>query len=168
MILKEILNRRTVRDYKTDEVPEDYVMDIIKAAWFAPSGRGTHALEFMIIKNQETKEKIFEIVQQEFVKQAPVLLILLFDVSKVEPGVPELSVYDLSVATENAFLQAVALGLGTAWKHLGAKEENVKELLGIPKNYRAINIIPIGFPNTVLEAHNDSEFSESKIHNEKW
>lgn len=168
MILKEILNRRTVRDYKSDEVPEEYIMEIIKAAWFAPSGRGTHALEFMVIKNQETKEKIFEIVGQDFIRQAPVLLILLFDTSKVENGLPELSAYDLSVATENAFLQATALGLGTVWKHLGNKEENIKELLDIPDNYKAINIIPIGFSKNNPEAHHETEFSENKIHNERW
>ena len=164
MVLKEILNRRTVREYKPDEVPDKFILEIIKAAQFAPSGHSAHAIEFLIIKEQKTKNEIFKIAGQDFLKQAPVLLILLFDTSKTD-----LAVQDLSVATENVFLQATALGLGTVWKNLDAEwEEKIKRLLNIPKNIKAINIIPIGFPKNIPTPHNDSEFSEAKIRREKW
>jgi len=80
-----------------------------------------------------------------------------------------LAIQDLSVATENVFLQAAALGLGTVWKNLEPDwEEGVKKLFNIGQNYKAINIIPIGFYKTILAPHDDSEFSESKIHMGKW
>ncbi|MFA7663155.1 MAG: nitroreductase family protein [Patescibacteria group bacterium] len=164
MILKEILNRRSVREYKSDEVPEEFLNEIIKAAEFAPSGRGTHANEFLIVKEQKTKDEICKICGQEFLRLAPVMLILLCDSNKTD-----LVVQDLSVATENAFLQATVLGLGTVWKNLNSEwEEKIKKLLNIPQNYKAINIIPIGFPKSAPEPHSDANFSQSKIHIEKW
>jgi len=164
MVLKEILNRRSVREYKPDEVPDEFIMEIIKAAQFAPTGRSAHAIEFLVIKEQKTKDEIFKIAGQEFLKQAPVLLIMLCDTDKTD-----LAIQDLSVATENVFLQATALGLGTVWKNLNPDwEEGIKKLLNIQRNYKAINIIPIGFPKIISAPHNDDEFSENKIHMEKW
>ena len=164
MILKEILNRRSVREYKSDEVPDEFLTEIIKAAQFAPTGRAAYAIEFLVIKEQKTKDEIFKIAGQEFLKQAPVLLIMFFDTNKTP-----LAIQDLSVAAENVFLQATALGLGTVWKNLNSEwEEGVKKLLSIPQNYKTINIIPIGFPKNILPARNDSEFIEGKIHKEKW
>jgi len=164
MVIKEILNRRSVREYKTDEVTDEMILDIIKAGQFAPSGRGTHSIEFLIIKEQKTKDEICKIAKQDFLKKAPVLLLLLCDINKTN-----LAVQDLSVASENIFLQATALGLGTVWKNLEPDwEENIKKLLNIPQNYKAINIIPIGFAMNAPVAHNDSELDENKIHKEKW
>jgi len=66
MILKEILNRRSVREYKPDGVPDELIMEIIKAAQFAPTGRSAHAIEFLVIKEQKIKNEIFKIAGQEF------------------------------------------------------------------------------------------------------
>jgi len=168
MITKEIINRRSVREYKTDPVPEEYITEIIKAGQFASSGNHNKAIEFVVVKNKKTKEKIFDIVSQnfvqEFVKQAPLLIIPVTDTSKTH-----LAIQDLSVATENMFLQATALGLGTVWKNLqpdGAQK--ILKLLKVPKNFIAINLIPVGYPAEKLEPHTDKDFSSLKIHFESW
>jgi len=164
MIIKEILNRRSVREYKSEAVPVKDILEIIKAGQFAPTGRDNRAIEFIIIQNQETKNSIFEIVGQDFVKEAPVLIIPVSDTTE-----SILSVQDLSVASQNMFLQAAALGLGTIWKNLTSEtSEKVKKLLGIPQQYMAINIIPIGYPKTKPQPHGDQDFSDQKIHQERW
>ena len=108
MIIKEILNRRSVREYKSDAVPQKYIVEIIKAGQFAPTARNNRAIEFVVIEKQETKNKIFEIVGQEYVKEASVLIIPVSDTTKTS-----CPIQDLSVASENMFSQATALGLGT-------------------------------------------------------
>ncbi len=141
MIIKEILNRRSVREYKDKEVSDGHIAEIIKAGQFAPTARHNQAVEFMVIKNQKTKDAVFEIVGQEFVKMAPVLIVPASDTTKST----NLAIQDLSLASENMFLQATALGLGTVWKNIRPEwEEKVKKLLGIPEKYKIINIIPIG------------------------
>jgi nitroreductase len=164
MVIKEILNRRAVRDYKPDEVPEECITEIIKAGQFAPTGKNTKEVEFIVVKNQETKNKIFEIVDQEFIKEAPVLIIPAADSSKTN-----LWIQDLSAASENMLLQAAALGLGTVWKNLQPEwEEKVKKLLRVPDKYRAINIIPVGYPKNKVKPHGDTDFTDKKIHKEYW
>jgi len=166
MIIKEILNRRSVREYKPDAVPQKYIIEIIKAGQFAPTAGNNRAIEFMVIKNQETKDKIFEIVGQEFVKTASVLIIPASDTTKTN-----CPIQDLSVASENMFLQATALGLGTVWKALKPEwkeAEKIKKLLGIPKKYAIINIIPVGYPKNKSKSHTDKDFDEKKIHKQRW
>jgi len=163
-ITKEILSRRSVRDFKSDEILEENLLEIIKAGQFAPTAHNTKVVEFIVIKNQETKDKIFEIVGQEYVKNAPVLIVPVIDETKsICP------VEDLSVASENIFLQATALGLGSVWKNLGREWQiPIKNLLNIPDTHLLINIIPIGYPKVKPAPHTDAEFSQSKIHPENW
>ena len=46
MILKEILFRRAVREYKPDPVSEESIAEIIKAGQFAPSAHGSRAVHY--------------------------------------------------------------------------------------------------------------------------
>jgi nitroreductase len=162
MIIKEILNRRSVREYKTDPVPEEKIVEIIKAGQFAPSARNIRALDFIIVKDQKTKEDIFKIVGQEFVKEAPVLIVPICDTSKTD-----FSIQDLSAASENMFLQATCLGLGTVWKNIRPEwEEGVKKIIGIPKQYKAMNIIPLGYAKSKPEPYTDNNFDNKKLHYE--
>jgi nitroreductase len=164
MVLKEIRNRRSVREFKADQIRDDVLLDVIKAGFFAPSARNNKAAEFLVIRDQDLKDKITLIVGQEFIKTAQVLIIPAIDSEK-----SVLPVQDLSVISENIFLQAVHLGLGSVWKNLNPDwEEKVKEITGIPENYRIINIIPIGYPKEETVSHTDDEFSGQKIHQEKW
>lgn len=166
MIIKEILNRRSVREYQEKDVLEEDITEIIKAGQFAPTASNNRAIEFIIIRDQQTKDKIFEIAGQEFLKEAPVLIIPVSDTTQTN-----CSVQDLSVASENMFLQATALGLGTVWKDLKTEymeEGKIKKLLGIPEQYMAINIIPVGYPKEKPIPHTDKDFNAQKIHHEKW
>jgi nitroreductase len=52
---------------------------------------------------------------------------------------------DVSIAFAYMILQACELGLGTCW--IGAfKEDEVKEILSIPKQVRVVAISPLGYP----------------------
>jgi nitroreductase len=164
MVIKEILNRRSVRKYKSKTVPQGYIIEIIKAGQFAPTAGNNRAIEFVVIEEQETKKNIFEIVSQEYVKEAPVLIIPVSDTAKTN-----CPIQDLSVASENMFLQATALGLGAVWKGLQPGwTEKIKKILGIPERYTVINIIPVGYPKKEPEPHTDKDFIDKKIHKEKW
>lgn len=166
MIIPAIKKRRSIRAYKSGSVPPDLLTEIIKAAQFAPTSRHNRAVEFIIITDQETKNEISATAQpeQEFVKQAPVLIVPVTDPDKTNQPVQ-----DLTVASENIFLQAAELGLGTVWKNLKTPmAESIKSILGIPSKYMIINVIPLGYPDEAVRPHDDGEFEASKIHHEKW
>jgi len=163
-MLKEIKVRRCIRKYKPDKVSKEAIIEIIKAAQFAPNGNHTCAWEFLVVEDQNLKEKLFDIVGQDFVKKAPILIVPAIDSSKAPTPVQ-----DLAVASENIFLQATNLGLGTVWKNVRTENEvKVKEILNIPQNYLVINLIPVGYADEKVSPHGDSDFNENKIHWGKW
>jgi len=153
-----------VREYQNKEVLDKDILEIIKAGQFAPSANHNQAVEFIIIREQEMKNKLFELVGQEFVKEAPILIVPVTDSNKTTCPVE-----DLAVASENMFLEATALGLGAVWKAVrGEEEDEVKQLLNIPKQFKVINIIPLGYPKEKIISHSDKDFDEKRIHYEKY
>jgi len=164
MVIKEITRRRSIRDYKPEPVSDSGILEIIKAAQFAPSAKNIHPIEFIVIKNKTIKEKILNIIDQQYIKEAPVLIMPVSDTKK-----STFSLEDLSIASGYIFLQATSLGLGTVWKHIHEEEKDpIRSLLDIPPHYTFTNLIPVGFPNEKLPGHVDSEFDKKKIHWEKF
>jgi nitroreductase len=164
MLIKEILNRRSVREYKPDDVPEELVQEIIWAGKAAPTARNNQAVEFVTIRDRAAKEKIFAIAGQDFLKEAKVLIIAAVDEEK-----SVMPTQDLSVATENMLLQASSLGLGSVWKNLQPDwAEAIKEILSIPSKFRIINIVPLGWPKEMPSPRTQEELSSAKVHKEKW
>jgi nitroreductase len=62
--LKLVKTRRSVRAFKPDPIPDDYVEKIIEAARWAPSGANSQPWEFIVIKDKETKDRIADIVSE--------------------------------------------------------------------------------------------------------
>jgi nitroreductase len=163
MVIKEIKNRRSVRSYKKTEISEDQINELIKSAQFAPSAHHNSSWEFIVVTEQKTKKQFYDWLGQDYLLEAPVIIIPLIDTTKSERPVE-----DLAVASENIFLQATSLGLGTVWKNISNSEdkEKIKKLLNIPKKFMLINLIPVGYPETLARPHDDIDFDVKKIHKE--
>lgn len=59
--LNLVKTRRSIRSFKPDPLPDDYVDRIIEAARWAPSGANSQPWEFVVIKDKGIKEKILEL-----------------------------------------------------------------------------------------------------------
>ncbi|MBF0472792.1 MAG: nitroreductase family protein [Nitrospirae bacterium] len=164
MIIKEIIKRRSVRDFRSDNVNDNMILEIIKAAQFAPTGMNNRAIEFIIVKDKAIKEALHNIAGQSFLSVAPVLIVPIINGDKsITP------VQDISIASTQMMLQITSLGLGTVWKHLqDSWVVKIKQLLNIPANFILINILPVGFPDTALPEHSDTEFNKNAIHYDKF
>jgi nitroreductase len=164
MIIKEITGRRSIRSFKPDAIPDEALLEIIKAAEFAPSAKHIRPIEYVIVRDKETKDKLFEVLTQDFIKEAPVLIVPVSDTGK-----SAFSIQDLSIASGYMFLQAYALDLGTVWRNVYEENaEKIKAILGIPASFTLINVIPVGHPAENLPPHAGSEFDSGKIHKEKF
>jgi nitroreductase len=56
--------RRSIRNFKPDPVPDEYIDKIIEAARFASSAGNSQPWEFIVIRNQETKDQIVEYLKE--------------------------------------------------------------------------------------------------------
>ncbi|MFC1867618.1 nitroreductase family protein [Thermodesulfobacteriota bacterium] len=59
-----VTKRRSIRSFKPDPIPDEYVEKIIDAARFAPSGGNSQPWEFMVLTDKEVKDRIVEIVKE--------------------------------------------------------------------------------------------------------
>ena len=56
-------NRRSIRRFKPDPIPDEYVDKIIEAARWAPSGFNSQPWEFVVIKDKKLKDEVMKIVR---------------------------------------------------------------------------------------------------------
>jgi nitroreductase len=56
-------NRRSIRRFKPDPIPDEYVDKIIEAARWAPSGFNSQPWEFVVIKDKKLKDDVMKIVR---------------------------------------------------------------------------------------------------------
>jgi nitroreductase len=47
-------------------------------------------------------------------------------------------------------------------------EDLVRSIINVPKEYRILCMMPIGYPAEDLPEHDEKDFDKSKIHSEKW
>jgi nitroreductase len=66
--LELIRNRRSIRSFKKDPVPDESVQKIAESVCWAPSGMNTQPWEVVVVKKQSLKDGIAALVKEEFNK----------------------------------------------------------------------------------------------------
>ncbi|WP_084578570.1 nitroreductase family protein [Sporomusa malonica] len=76
-----IINRRSIRKFKQDPIPNEYVTELLEAARLAPSGTNHQPWRFIVIRNKIVQQKIQEVAYgQTCLSEAPVLLVCCADI----------------------------------------------------------------------------------------
>jgi 5,6-dimethylbenzimidazole synthase len=57
--------RRSIRNFKPDPVPDEYITKLLDAAHYAMSGANGQPWEFIVVKNPEIRKKLFEAFMQK-------------------------------------------------------------------------------------------------------
>ncbi|MEO0072655.1 MAG: nitroreductase family protein [candidate division WOR-3 bacterium] len=158
-----IKKRRSIRAYKPDQIPDEVLARILEAARLAPSAKNIQPWKFIVIKDQQLKEKLVAACRnQTFIAQAPVVIcaVALKNIAFGRMGGYWNSYpVDVAIALEHIVLAAANEGLGTCW--IGAYDEQaVKELLKIPDNVQVIALTPLGYPEEIPEPRPRKTLSE--------
>ena len=162
--------RRSIRRYREDDVPVEYVEKILYAGHMAPSAGNLQGREFVVIRDASTQENICDsALKQRFIKEAPVCIVICtnLDRSKRKYGKrAELYVLqDTAASAMSMMLQAIDLGLGTCW--VGAFDEKaVADALGLPIGIRPVAILPVGVPDEIPSA--PTRLWSDIVHHERW
>lgn len=82
-LIKAISDRRSIRRFKKDSIPDDLIIKILEAARMAPSGGNFQPWRFVIIKNNSCKSELKEFIPQTFVTQAPLIIVVCIDTSAI-------------------------------------------------------------------------------------
>jgi nitroreductase len=156
MFLELAKERFSCRNYKSDLIPDELLLKVFEAFRVAPSAVNFQPWHILIYKEQENKEKIFQAYPREWIKTAPVLLVICADHSKSwkrKDGKDHADI-DISIAVDHLTLQAAELGLATCWV-CNFDRDRLEKAIQLPDHMEAIVIIPIGYPNDKgdLERH---------------
>ena len=134
--------RRSIRSYERKDIEKELLTEIIDCGRFAPTARNEQPWEFIIVTDKEKLATIGEIAPNgSFIKDASACIVVICKDTKyyLEDG---------CAATQNILLAAHALGLGACWIAGDKKPycEDIKKLFNIPKEYKVVSLISLGYP----------------------
>ncbi len=166
-----IKDRRSIRRFKNKAVEDTMLMEILEAGNLAPSAGNLQSRDFIVVKEQKTKEKLtITALGQLFIEEAPVVVVVVANIERVSPygkrGIELYCIQDTAASIQNMLLTIHELGLGCCW--VGAfNEEAVSRILDLPAYIRPVAILPIGHPNETPRIPPRIDI-EDLVHYEKW
>ncbi len=152
-----IRTRRSIRRYKSEPLPDDVLEKVLEAVRWAPSWANTQCWELVLVRDESVKKALQETLPQgnpswDAIVSAPVVVAAC--ARKGRAGVKngeqmtlhgDWAMFDMGIACQNLCLAAHALGLGTV--HVGLLDHRkAGEVLGLPEDVLAFELIPLGFP----------------------
>lgn len=150
-LFEAIRTRRSIREFKEEEVKDEDLRKIIEAAIWAPSAGNLNPWEFIVVREKERKREIANAAfGQDFISEAPVVVVVCANVRRTssvygERGKKLYCIQDCAAATQNLLLAAHGLGYGACW--VGAfDDKEVSEILKLPSHVIPLAIVPIGKP----------------------
>lgn len=141
-VFKVISERRSIRKYKKEPVPDEILERILEAGRLAPSAANRQPWYFIVVKDDNVKSKLIDACRgQKFVGDAGAVIAVLGD-----PNASRWYRQDPFIAASFMTLEAHEEGLGVCW--IGAfEEEKVKQVLKVPENLSVIILLTIGYPD---------------------
>ncbi len=166
--LDAIFSRRSIRQYTAKPVPHDMVVDIVRAAMYAPSAGNERLWHFIILTERALLDEIPRFhPYAAMLKHASVAVLVCGDVNlEKHKGCWAL---DCAAATQTMLLAAHARGLGAVWCGVYPVEDRVETLrkrLQLPEHIVPFSLVPLGFP--AEEKKPVDKFDASRIHDNRW
>ena len=161
-IIQSLFRRKSVRAYTEEEIPEEEVRIILRAAAEAPTAGNQQLYTILRITDPEKKRRLsVSCDNQPFIAQAGLVLIFCADCLKwysafreadCNPRLPDagdlmLAVCDACIAAQNAVTAAQALGIGSCY--IGDIMENIetqREILSLPRYVFPAAMVVFGYP----------------------
>jgi nitroreductase len=147
-LLREIVERRSVRKFKTDPLEKEVIGRIVEAGRLAPSAKNRQEWRFVVVQKKAIREMLKKAAYgQEYIEEAP--LVIAACTTNIEYKMPngQLSYpIDITFAISFMLLQAIHEGLGTCCVTT-FNEQEVKDILTVPHGMRVVMLLVLGYPD---------------------
>jgi nitroreductase len=163
-VLDIILNHRSVRAFLPRPLPDGTLELLVAAAQSASTSSNLQFWSVVAVEETERKSRLAELAgQQQFIRDAPLLLVWLADLSRLNRIAAErqaqvdgthyleefiVGVVDAALAAQSALIAAESLGLGAVY--IGAMRnlpEQIAAELRLPSHVFAVFGMSIGYPD---------------------
>jgi nitroreductase len=162
-------NRRSMRKYTDEELTQEQVVALMKAALMSPSSKHSNGWQFIVVDDKAMLEKLSACKEHgsQFIAGAPLAVVVT-----VDPLVSEAWIEDASIASIFIQLQAEDLGLGSCWAQVRGRQtpagtpadEYIRGLLGIPPQLQVLNIIAVGHKGMERKPIDEAQLQWEKVH----
>ncbi|MDL2289426.1 nitroreductase family protein [Clostridia bacterium OttesenSCG-928-F22] len=169
--IEAIMSRRSIRRYTGQDVTEETVEQLLRAAMAAPSTIDNRDWAFVVVRERDILNQI--IANQDgnasMLANAPLAIVVCGDLKLALQRTPDYWVQDCALATENILIAAQALGLGAVY--LGTypvahRVEGLKKILNLPEHIVPLTVLSIGYPAMTLPK--EDRYEPEKIHYDRW
>ena len=152
----------SVRRFKEQEIPQEDLSTILSAGQMASSWKNFQSYSVIVVRSQEKKDALFELVPQEAIRQSAAFLLFVGDLNRAEKGArlhtdvfqPQgvegllITSVDAALAGQNTLLAAESLGYGGVIIGLVRyKSLELAELFKLPDYTYPVFGIALGVPN---------------------
>lgn len=166
-------DRRSVRQYSGEEIPENLLSRIVRAGLVSASGRGRRPWELITVRDRATLDKLSECrdAGSAMLEGANAAIIVVGN-----PDVADTWIEDCSIVMANMHLEASASGVGSCWiqgrmrKAADGRstQDFVADLLEIPKPFQLEAILSLGMPEAPSAPRIFDESLLAKVHQERF
>jgi len=160
---KVIKERRSVRHFKEDRVPDELIDKILESGLWAAHSCNLQSIKYLVVR-EETTPGLFK---GSDVPGGPVHLVVLQDerVYRANPFNPVRNrLLDAGAAAQNIVLAAHALGLGGVWLTFSdAMIDRISKFFNLPEYIKLVTYVDIGYPNQTPYAPQRKKLDEAVI-----
>lgn len=167
-VIENIKNRRSVRFFSDKEINKDIIDEIISAANCAPSGANFQPWRFIVVRNEELKEKMAKHAKPLYKNVLDRLGDAVKEVRKPIDDIHKDSIYysadtiifvvgkqilsyakDCPMVCQNIMLAARSFDIGSCWVEFGnmCLDNEIKEIIGIQEDEEIFGPIVLGYPS---------------------
>jgi nitroreductase len=145
-VIEAIRRRYSCRTYEDRPIEEEKLDCILEAARLAPSAKNLQDWRFVVVTDEETKQKLAQAANnQRFLENAGAIIVGCSVSDEVMRCSQALGPIDVAIALEHICLQATELGLATCW--IGSfYPDKVRAILDIPDDVTIIELMAVGYP----------------------
>ena len=152
----------SVRRFKEEAIPQEDLNTILSAGQMASFWKNFQSYSVIVVRSQEKKDALFELVPQEAIRQSAAFLLFVGDLNRAEKGArlhtdtfqPQgvegllITSVDAALAGQNTLLAAESLGYGGVIIGLVRyKSVELAELFKLPDYTYPVFGIALGVPN---------------------
>lgn len=142
-----IYGRRSIRNFTEEKIPMDVLKKIIHAGTYAPSACNFQAWKFIVINDEDVKNKIVSGGWSDIIKKSPQGILVVYRNDIMVTGWTHKDyIQSAAAAIENMLLMAYSLGVASCWICHLPPSEDMRPILNIPNNYDVIAYVALGYP----------------------
>jgi nitroreductase len=142
-----VRERYSVRAYKSDEVNDEKLERVLKAAVLAPTAANRQPFRMLVIETEGREAELRRIYGRDWFLQPPLVICACGLPSEgwTRGDGTNYTTVDVAIAMDHLILAAANEGLGTCW--IGAFDPDAaREVLGLPDDVVPVAFTPLGYP----------------------